>query len=150
MSHTYCQLYYHLVWSTKERQPIIKNEFKGDLYKYLGGAVRGKEGRLLEIGGVADHVHLLVALSSRFSIAEVVQQIKIGSSKWVSQNFFKQGSFAWQEGYGAFSVSESIRTQVTQYIQNQEQHHLNCSFREEFLNLLRRYNVEFDEKYLWK
>ena len=124
MSNTYCQLHYHLVWSTKDRQPIIDNEFKENLYKYLAGGVKGEGGQLIEIGGVCDHVHLLVTLSPHYPVAKLVQKIKISSSKWVSQNIPRRHYYSWQEGYGAFSVSASNKAKVVQYIKNQEQHHL--------------------------
>jgi len=150
MSHTYSQLYYHLVWSTNEREPIIHDSFKESLYEYLRGGIQQEGGLLLKMGGVADHVHLLVALEPHCSLAKFVQNIKISSSKWVSKNIPKCHNGFWQKGYGAFSVSSSQKLKVAKYIENQEYHHAKHSFKDEFLMLLRNHNVPFDEKYLWK
>ena len=117
---------------------------------YLAGGVQGEGGQLIEIGGVFDHVHLLVTLRPQYPISKLVQKVKISSSKWVSQNVSNRRHYSWQEGYGAFSVSTSHKDQVIKYIQNQEEHHRTCSFQEEFLNFLRKHEIQFDEKYLWK
>ncbi len=152
MSHTYFQLYYHLVWSTKERLPLIENDFKDDLYAYLGGTIRSKGGHLIQIGGMPDHIHLCVFLPSNVTIADIVRNAKISSTKWVHQTCSKPklGDFSWQEGYGAFSVSKSNCDTVVEYIQNQSKHHRTRSFREEFIDMLIKHEIEFDEKYLWK
>ncbi len=152
MAHTYSQLYYHLVWSTKERLALIEDDFKDGLYAYISGAIKFKGGVLIAIGGMPDHVHLCVSLPPSVCIADAVRNVKISSNKWVAENVGKPrlGQFAWQEGYGAFSISRSGLDEVNNYIHNQAEHHKRWSFRDEFLCLLRRYEIEFDEQYLWK
>lgn len=149
MAHTYSKLMVHVVFSTKERQPLIVDSIIGDLHAYLGGIVRKLDGTALAIGGVADHVHLLMAYPPRLAISDLVRTIKANSSGWVHEKWPDQ-SFQWQAGYAAFSVSESSREQVVRYIQGQKEHHRQTSFQDELLALLRRHQVEFDEAYLWE
>jgi REP element-mobilizing transposase RayT len=150
MSHTFHQLLYHFVWSTKERQPLITPDFQFRLYEYLGGALKNVKGRPIQIGGVADHIHVCAMVSPDIAISEVIREIKVSSSKWVRKNFSIGNDFQWQEGYGAFSVSISNEDKVVDYIKNQETHHKKFDFRKEFLMLLKKHEVPIDEKYLWK
>ena len=148
MSHTYTNLLTHFVFSTKDRLPLITGEMKSELYPYLGGLTKDLKGKSLAINGIEDHVHLLVSLPPTVSTSDAMQYIKANSSKWAGEKF--DNRFAWQIGYGAFSVSRSNVDTVVKYIKNQEEHHKTSDFREEFLKLLRSHEVEFDEKYLWK
>lgn len=148
MSHTFTNLLTHLVFGTKDRLPLIDAEMKFELFPYLGGLVKELKGKPLAIGGMPDHVHLLVALPPTVSVAEAMRFVKANSSKWATKRFDK--SFAWQTGYGAFSVSRSGVPNVIKYIEEQETHHRKFDFRKEFLALLRKYEVEFDERYLWR
>ncbi len=148
MSHTYTNLITHNVFSTKERRPLIDEDFRVELHKYLGGLVKELKGKPIKIGGMPDHVHVLASLPPTVSTSDAMRFIKANSSKWVSEKFNKP--FEWQKGYGAFSVSRSGMERVAEYIENQVEHHKKRNFRAEFLELLKRYEVDFDEQYLWK
>ena len=150
MSHTYYQLLYHFVWSTKERRPIITANIKDSLYDYMGGTFRSLKCTPVLFGGVADHVHICVEVPPRYALAEIIRNVKVSSTKWVRQNYVSASGFEWQEGYGAFSVSPSAREAVLKYIRNQEAHHSQVNFKEEFLWLLKNHAIKYDEKYLWK
>jgi len=148
MASTFTNLLFHIVFSTKDRTPSIHEELRERLYEYMGGIIRGERGTLLEIGGVPDHLHLLVKLKSDMAVAEMVRLIKSNSSKWVNESTNPTGRFEWQTGYGAFSVSESQAKKVRQYIQTQESHHAKVSFRDELITLLKKHGIEYDERYL--
>ena len=120
------------------------------LYAYIGGTTKALKGVLIASGGVDDHIHLLVRLPAILSIADLVRQIKCSSTNWVRTTYPQYNRFAWQEGYGAFSVSKSVKEQVITYIDNQKLHHKTLSFHDEFLFLLDKHGIEYDEKYLWK
>jgi putative transposase len=143
MARTYTKLIYHIVFSTKERVPLITAEIRDRLYPYLGGVIRGEKGSLMEIGGIADHVHLLVRFGAAVAVSEMVKRIKGNSSHWMSQELGVW--FAWQIGYGAFTVSESQVAAVRKYIQRQEEHHKRVSFKDELISLLRKHRIEFAE-----
>jgi putative transposase len=149
MAGTYTNLLYHLVFSTKNRIPLISEALQSDLYEYIGGIIRGEGGTLLEIGGMPDHVHLLVKFKPAKSVSEMLNRIKAKSSKWVNDEKLKVRKFGWQDGYAAFSVSESQVDPVRQYIQGQEAHHMRQSYQDEIRALLARHGVEYEERYLW-
>jgi REP element-mobilizing transposase RayT len=149
MAGTYTNLLYHIVFSTKQRIPLISNELRPDLYAYIGGIIRGEGGALLEIGGMPDHVHLLAKSKPTLSISDMLKAIKAGSSKWINEERFKMRKFGWQDGYAAFTVSESQIGAVQQYIREQEQHHRGQSYQHEFRALLDRHGIEYDERYIW-
>ena len=143
MARTYTKLIYHIVFSTKERIPLIAPEIRDRLYEYIGGVIRGEKGSLMEIGGMPDHVHILARFGAAIAVSEMLKRIKGSSSHWLSQ---ETGTwFAWQNGYGAFSVSESQVAAVRNYIQQQEEHHKRISFKDELISLLRKHRIEFDE-----
>jgi len=148
MSHTYTRLLYHIVFSTKQRHPWITEDVRNDLHAYLGGIVRNIEGTAISVGGVADHVHILASIPAKISISDVVRTIKANSSKWMHEVKTLR-AFQWQEGYSAFTVSESNREAVIRYIENQEDHHRRGSYQDELIALLRKHGVEFDEATLW-
>lgn len=148
MPSTHLSLHYHVVFSTKNRAPAIALAWRERLHAYLGGVVRNAEGVPEAIGGVADHVHLLIGLRATSCLADVVRDVKAVSSRWVHDEIGAQG-FAWQEGYGAFTVSASQRGAVNDYIARQEEHHRKRTFQEEYLELLERSGVDYDERYLW-
>jgi REP element-mobilizing transposase RayT len=139
----------HLVFSTKNREPFIDRELAPRLYGYVGGIVRNTGSVLLSIGGVADHVHLLVSLGRQTCIADLVRDVKSNSSGWVHDTFSDRARFAWQAGYGAFAVSVSLLDRVKGYIANQEEHHKKQTFKEEFREFLRQHGIEWDERYVW-
>jgi putative transposase len=147
MSSTHLSLHYHLVFGTKDHEPLIASAWRDRLHAYLGGVIRTLDGVPEAIGGVADHVHLLVGLRATHTLADVLREIKSVSSACLHKDV-GVGSFAWQEGYGAFTVSSSQLETVSAYIQQQEEHHRTRTFREEYLALLQRSGVEFDERYL--
>jgi putative transposase len=148
MPSTYTNLLYHIVFSTKERQPLITSDFKGELYHYIGGIIRAEGGKQLEIGGIEDHVHILAKLKPAIAVSDALRLIKANSSKWANEGKSKT-RFAWQEGFAAFSVSESQVDPVTHYIRHQEEHHAGQTYQEEFVTLLERHGVEYDLRYLW-
>ena len=147
MPSTYLSLHYHLVFSTKGRVPLIASEWRDRLHDYLGGTVRGLDGFAEAIGGVADHVHLMVGLKATHCLADVMRELKKASSVWVHEQMGLH-PFAWQEGYAAFTVSATARDAVTKYIVNQEEHHRVKSFREELVEMLKMTGIPYDSKYL--
>jgi REP element-mobilizing transposase RayT len=148
MPGAYCNLLYHLVFSTKERRPLISSAMKPRLQDYIGGIVRGEQGDLLEINAVADHAHLLARLHPARAVADMLRLIKGNSSKWANETFRRGPTFAWQEGYAAFTVSQSQVPRILAYIRGQEEHHQKHDFRRELVSLLRRNGVAFEERYL--
>ena len=150
MAKSFCNLLYHLVFSTKGRRPYLSHpEIRSRVHEYLGGAIRGEGGIALAINGMPDHVHVLAKLRQTTAVADVLRQIKANSSGWIHQTFPDLRDFAWQEGYGAFTVSVSQVTPVRSYIENQARHHRARTFQEEFLALLDAHEVEYDERYVW-
>ncbi|HKV13209.1 MAG TPA: IS200/IS605 family transposase [Thermoanaerobaculia bacterium] len=148
MASSLTNLLYHIVFSTKERIPLIQDHLRESLYEYIGGILRAQRGILLEIGGMPDHVHLLVKLKADLAVATAVRLIKANSSGWVNENRKIQGRFEWQAGYFGVSVSESKVADVRRYIQTQQEHHAKISFRDELIQLLQKHRIAFDEKYL--
>ncbi len=147
MPQTCGNIVVHLIFSTKSRSPLIKPELRADLFAYLGGIIREMGGTALIIDGSADHVHVLARIRPAHSPAEIARVIKTNSSRWVHQ---KCGvKFAWQSGYGVFSVSESNVVSVARYIATQEAHHKKYSFQEEFVAFLKKNSVAYDERYIW-
>ena len=147
MPSTHHCLNIHLVFGTKNREPMISSAWMGNLHAYLGGTIRGLGGVALEIGGTADHVHILMGIKATHCLSDMVREIKSESSRWVHESGGGK-DFAWQEGYGAFTVSSSHCDAVRTYIQNQAEHHRVRTFREEYLDFLKRAGVEFDERYV--
>lgn len=150
MPSSHLSLHYHLIFSTKHREPLLASAFASRVYDYMGGIVRGLDGVLLAAGGMSDHVHLLIGLGATRALADVLRELKAGSSKWVHQTFPELGGFRWQTGYGAFVVSYSLLDVVKAYIDQQEEHHRSRTFQEEFVLFLRRHGIEYDERYLWE
>ncbi|HEV3418130.1 MAG TPA: IS200/IS605 family transposase [Pirellulales bacterium] len=147
MSSTYLSLHYHLIFSTKNRSPLIGDAWRGRLHEYLGGITRNLDGFPQGVGGIADHVHLFVGLKATHCLADFMREIKKASNRWVQDEIGLE-QFAWQEGYSAFTVSATARDAVKAYIARQEEHHLRKSFREELLELLEKAGVQFDPRYL--
>ena len=149
MPQSYVACYMHMIFSTKDRTPLLTADLSPRLYEYIGGTLRGHGAALLAAGGVADHLHLSVSLGKELSVSAALRVIKSNSSKWVHDTFDDQPHFAWQNGYGAFSVSQSNLDDVHRYIENQTEHHRKRTFQEEFLAFLKRYNVPYDERHIW-
>ncbi len=147
---SYVSSYFHCVFGTKERRPLIPPPLQQRLWPFLGGIARQNGMKALEIGGTTDHVHLLLSLPSTISVAKALQLIKGGSSKWVHETFPEQRLFGWQVKYGAFAVSVSLLDKTIQYIKSQEEHHRKISFQEEFVALLEKHRIAYDVRYLWE
>lgn len=147
---SYVSSYFHCVFSTKERRPLIPPSLSERLWPFLGGIARSNEMKAIEIGGMPDHVHILLSLPSTVSVAKALQLIKGGSSKWVHETFPEHRLFGWQAKYGAFAVSVSLLEKTAEYIKNQQQHHSRMTFKEEFLALLKKHRIAYDERYLWE
>ena len=148
MSHTAGNVVLHLIFSTKDRQPLITSEIRNDLFAYLGGIIRELKGTALIVNGTADHVHMLVRIRPVHAAAQIARLVKANSSKWVHEKWNTR--FAWQTGYGAFSVSESNVGVVSRYIAAQEEHHKKHTFQEEYVAFLRKNNIPYDERYIWE
>ena len=148
MANTFTALNYHIVFSTKDREPWLGENVRERLWPYLGGIARENGMMAIEIGGVADHVHLLLSVPPSVAVSKAVQLIKGGSSHWIKDTFPKMTYFAWQDGYGAFTVSESQLGAIREYIQRQAEHHRTKTFAEEYRAFLERHRIEFDERFL--
>lgn len=148
MAHTYALLYFHFVFSTKHRESLIDDELESRLHSYLGGIIKDMGGQAIKIGGIGDHVHLLVQLPATLAVANVLRDLKANSSSWVHENFSHRQQFAWQTGYGAFSVSKSKVPELEVYIERQREHHAQLTFADEYLTLLRKHGVEYDERFV--
>lgn len=148
MAGTFSQLSLHIVFSTKRREPWINADLAARLHAYLGGIVRSEKGVALEVGGVEDHVHLLVRWRPDESISNLLRHVKARSSRWVHESSPQLRSFAWQEGYSVFSVSKSQEPFVRRYIQRQRDHHAREDFASELTRLLNAHEIEYDERYL--
>jgi len=149
VSHSYTSSLFHCIFSTKERRCFITPELQLRLWPYLGGIARENQIKPLAVGGVDDHVHLLLSLPSTITIAKAMQLIKGGSSKWIHDEFAEYQQFTWQEGYGAFSIGISQIDSTKQYIANQQEHHRTRTFQEEFLVILKKHDMQYDPRYLW-
>ena len=149
MAHTYSSLLVHYIFSTKGREKALSSELRDRLWPFMGGIARENKMQALAIGGTTDHVHLLVSLPTTISVAKAIQLIKGTSSAWISDTFPTHRRFAWQEGYGAFSVGVSHRDETIAYISRQEEHHRRKTFQEEYLEFLKKHGIEYDEIHLW-
>lgn len=149
MAHTYTSLHYHLVFSTKNRAGYITPAIEQRVWEYIGGIARDNQMTALQVGGVDDHIHALIKAPPTFAPSKIAQLLKGGSSLWMRTEFPELRQFAWQDGYGAFTVNKSIVAGVERYIQNQREHHHKMSFQEEYLEFLKKHGVDYNERYLW-
>jgi REP element-mobilizing transposase RayT len=150
VAHTFSSLLTHVIFSTKDRRPSLDAEVRPRLFAYMGGIIREVRCTPLIVNGVEDHVHALVGLSPAVAVADLMRVLKANSSRWVHEQWPQYREFAWQAGYGAFSVSRSSAEEVERYIAQQEEHHRHVSFQEEFLAFLKRHGVAYDERYVWE
>ena len=150
MPQSLTQLYVHIVFSTKYRQPLISDEVKESLYQYLGGICRELECYPIKVGGYYDHVHILCSHSRKITLMKLLEEVKKSSSKWMKTKGDDYAGFYWQDGYAAFSVSHSKLQVVSDYISNQYAHHSSQSFQNECRTLLKNHDIDFDEKHLWE
>ena len=150
MANTYTQIYLHVVFAVEGRQSLIAPEHNDELQKYIAGIVAGQKQKLIAINNMPDHLHLLVGLKPDLALSDLVRDIKAGSSKFINEKHWVKGRFSWQEGFGAFSYSRSQLGAVIRYIENQQKHHAKQTFREEYVELLEKFNVDFDPRYIFK
>jgi len=150
MANTYTQIHIHTIFAVRNRQSLIHDAWRDDLYKYITGIVRNHRHKLLQINGMPDHVHMLIGYRPVQSLSELMKFVKQDSAKWINQHSFLNGRFSWQEGFGAFSHSRSQVPQVIKYIQNQREHHEERSFHDEYIEFLNRNDVEYDKRYIFK
>ncbi len=149
MASTLTKLLVHVTFSTKNRQALIEPGIEPELYAYIGGICRRMESPLLAMGGVADHVHMLVSLGKGTALSELMLNVKRDSSKWMKEHQGGRGDFAWQDGYFAFTIGESGMAALRAYIASQHEHHRATDFKDEVRAFLRKYGVEWDERYVW-
>jgi putative transposase len=149
MANTYSQLYIHIVFAVKGRQNLISTIWKDEVYKYITGIITNKDQKLIVINGMPDHVHILIGLKPDKSISDLVRDIKANSSKFINDKKWINGKFEWQTGFGAFSYSHSQLTNVINYIRNQEEHHKTKTFKEEYIEFLKLFQVDFKNEYLF-
>ncbi len=150
MPNTYTQLYIQFVFAVKHRQALINTSWKNELFKYITGIVQNKGSKMLAINGMADHIHVFIGYKPSISIPDLVKDIKLATNDWINKNHLTNQKFAWQEGYGAFSYSRSQIKNVCDYLENQEQHHTKQTFKEEYLSFLKKFEIEYDDKYLFE
>ena len=149
MSGKYLSLLVHFTWSTKTRQPWLEPAIRDDLYSYIGGIMKNKRAKLISAGGTYDHIHLYASMPSTISVADFVNAVKSNSSRWIHESYGRLQNFAWQEGYGAFSVSKSEEAKIVRYVSNQEIHHRKRTFKEELIGLLQKHEIPYDSRYIW-
>jgi putative transposase len=149
MSATHHGLLVHIVFSTKLRYPLLADDWRDELFAYIGGTVRDHKATILQSGGIEDHIHLLAKIHPSFAISDTVKLLKANSSRWINEQRKLNAKFQWQRGYGVFSVSQSMADTLKLYIANQQAHHRNQSFCDEYLDLLRCHKIEFDERYVF-
>ena len=150
MANTYTKIYLQFVFAVQDRTSLIQSQWKDELYKYITGIVQNNNHKLIAINGMSNHIHVFIGYKPHQLIPDLLQDIKGSSSTWINNKGFIRGKFHWQEGYGAFSYSHSQIDNVVKYIMNQEQHHKKENFREEYLELLRRFDIEYNERYVLK
>jgi len=150
MANTYTQIYIHVVFAVEGRQNLIKPENNDELQKYITGIVSGQKQKLIAINNMPDHLHLLVGLKPDMTLSDLMRDVKAGSSKYINENRWVAGRFSWQEGFGAFSYSRSQLGTVIRYIENHQKHHAKKSFRDEYIDLLEKFGVDYDRRYVFK
>lgn len=149
MAGTYSQIYLQIVFAVNGRANLLQNPWREEVFKYIAGIIKGKNQKSIIVNGVANHVHVFVGIKPSITISDLVRDMKNNSSNFINDHNFVKGRFSWQEGYGSFSYSQSQINQVYQYIQNQEQHHRKRTFKEEYLDFLKKFEIEYNEKYLF-
>ena len=150
MANTYTQINIHAIFSVKGRENVLSDHFRTKLFSYINGILNNHKNYSLAVNGYKDHVHIFFELNPSMSVSDILRLVKTNSSRWINENGFIHGKFAWQEGYGAFSYSKSQRNDVIEYIKKQEEHHCINSFRDEYLSLLRKFDIEFDDHYVFE
>lgn len=149
MANTYSSLHYHIVFSTKNRERWIKPDMEERIWSYIGGIAKEHKMHPIQIGGIEDHVHVLLSAAPTLAPSKMAQLLKGGSSAWIHETFPGMRGFGWQDGYGAFTVSKSSVPEVIKYVQNQREHHKTRTFQEEYLAMLKKHRIDYNERYLW-
>ena len=149
MANTYTQLYFHIVFAVKGRSNYISEQWKDELYKYILGIIANKDQKLMIVNGVPNHIHLLIGTKPNCNLSDLIRDIKANSSKWINEKKFTNFHFEWQTGFGAFTVSQSVVPKVIEYIKNQEEHHRKKTFKEEYVEFLKAYQIDFKDEYLF-
>ena len=150
MSNTYTQIHIQTIFAVQNRSCLIGNKWQEELYKYMTGIIQNHQHKVLAIGGISDHIHIFIGMRPTQSISDLMQDVKGNSSKWINEKGFLQGHFSWQTGYGAFSYSRSHVSKVIDYINNQAEHHHKVTFIEEYISLLKKFEVSYNSEYLFK
>ena len=150
MANTYTQIHIQIVFTIQNRECVIKNTWRDELYKYITGIIQNNKHKLLAINGMPDHIHILIGYRPAQSLSDLVQDIKGSSSKWINEKRFVQVRFSWQEGYGAFSYAKTDLAKIIGYIQQRQEHHIRKSFLEEYLELLKEFDIEYDDRFVFK
>jgi REP element-mobilizing transposase RayT len=150
MAGTYTQIYIHAVFAVKNRLSLIKEVHKEDIFKYISGILKGKNQKPIIVNGTRNHIHLLFGLNHSSSVSDIKRDVKNNTTNYINKNNYSIGRFSWQEGYGAFSYSRSQIETIYNYINNQELHHKKKSFKEEHINFLKKFDVQYEEKYLFE
>lgn len=150
MANTYTQIHLHVIFAVKNRNALIQDSWGEKLYKYITGIFQQYGHKLLQINGMPDHIHLLIGMRPTQSLSDLTKQIKASSTKWINENKWTRHQFAWQAGYGAFSYAKSEVPRVVEYIQNQKEHHRTKTFTEEYVEFLKAFEVDLDERYIFK
>jgi putative transposase len=150
MANTYTQIYLHIVFAVYGRDTLIKSQYKEDLHKYITGIIQHRDHKLIAINSMPDHVHILIGYNPQMALSDLVRDIKAASSKFVNDSNWLKSKFSWQQGYGAFSYSRSQLDKVIHYIESQEEHHKKQSFNDEYKELLEKFQVEYDPKYIFQ
>jgi REP element-mobilizing transposase RayT len=150
VANTFSQIHIQTVFAVENRQSLIKPDFKEDLHKYITGIVRNQDQKLIAIDSMPDHLHILIGLKPAMALADLVREIKSDSTNFINEQKLVRGRFNWQEGYGAFSYGHSQLNTIIRYIQNQEKHHERKSFKDEYMTFLRKFDIAFDDEYVFK
>ena len=150
MANTFTQIHIQLVFAVQNRRSMIKGVWKDDLHKYMTGIIQNHGHKVLQINGMPDHVHILIGMRPTQSLSDLMKQLKQDSSKWINESRFVNGRFSWQAGYGAFSYTKEQVPMIIDYIKNQEEHHRQQSFTEEYLEFLKKFGIDYDERYIFK
>jgi len=149
MANTYSQIFVQVVFAVRDRENLIDSRWKEHLFQYITGILKNKGQKLIAIGGVADHIHILLSIGPNINLSDLVRDIKANSARFINERKLVRGRFSWQEGFGAFSYSRSQLDDVAKYVLNQEKHHSDRTFKSEYTSLLKNFNIEYDERYLF-
>jgi putative transposase len=149
MADTYTKIYIHVIFTVQGRQNLIDNQHKDELHKYITGIIQNKKQKVIAINGMPDHIHILIGIKPDIALSDLMRDVKANSSKFINEKRWIVGKFSWQEGFGGFSYSHSQLDSVANYIRNQEEHHSRKTFKDEYLDMLKKFDIEYDPKYIF-